>query len=696
MIFHGAYFTVLTMTTPAFSQMSSMDSLANVSLQALYSLRVELAFLLVFGLLYLTGRSTPQAKLQAAVKEQPCKREPGPSPTRRRKGGEGRESRARGGAAWPGQQSVPAEGSSLPLGSGSTTPTRQQKLNDPAWVVAEVLQLSRGQVHHALELYQAAQRAGLKVSDLSETELKQLFTALVTCSIRAGQPEEALNLLRDLQQAEEQSHSTPPEVDLVTTTLVGTGLLASVTKLCTSKQYFTECLAIYDLATSSEKERPGMPAKEEINNMIEDRSVWSCLLFCAVEAKCFQRCPFFFERLKAAGKPSPKDFGNMIRYAATMGESDLALELVREMRVSGVEIDSVVYNTALATCVSADNVDQARALLEDMEKVGGVADVITYNTLAKGYAKAGLMDRCFELYEHMRRQGIEPSQVTYGILLDGCINDNRVDRAAEVYERMVHEGCPMNTVLYTTLIKGFARAGQVDQAMRVYRQMRAEGSVPPDLITFSILIKANCDSSRLDTALKLLEAMVELKLRPDEVIFNNLLGGCVKDSNATLAKRLYQDMTTANIRPSNATFSILIRLYAQCKLLDEAVEMLRNEPNVQNVQPEPRLFSQLVLCCLRERQGRRAIEVYRLMLEHSMPTASAYSSMLGMCVKLNMLDTGVEILSLAAAAGARVDGQDAHALLEAAVRKKKSQCADACSVAMKRLGMQVSSPKLSS
>merc|ERR1719330_1318904 len=241
----------------------------------------------------------------------------------------------------------------------------------------------------------------------------------------------------------------------------------------------------------------------------------------------------------------------------------------------------------------------------------------------------------------MRSHNILPSQVTYGILLDGCINENQVDKAAEVFASMTREGCAMNTVLYTTLIKGFARAGQVDQAMHVYEQMRAERSVPPDLITFSILIKANCDSCRLEAALQLLEAMLDLKLRPDEVIFNNLLGGCVKESKAGLAKRLYEDMVAAGIQPSNATFSILIRLYAQCKLLDEAVEMLRREPAAQGISPEPRLFSQLALCCLRERQGRRAVEVYRLLLEHCSPTASCHSSMLGMCVKLNMLDTAL-------------------------------------------------------
>merc|ERR1719408_764770 len=123
----------------------------------------------------------------------------------------------------------------------------------------------------------------------------------------------------------------------------------------------------------------------------------------------------------------------------------------------------------------------------------------------------------------------------------------------------MNEGGTMNTVLFTTLIKGFARAGEVDQAMGIYAQMRGERNVTPDLITFSILIKANCDADRLEAALQLLEAMMNLNLRPDEVVFNNLLAGCARQGNVQLGKQLYSDMVASGVRPSNATFSILIR-----------------------------------------------------------------------------------------------------------------------------------------
>lgn len=383
----------------------------------------------------------------------------------------------------------------------------------------------------------------------------------------------------------------------------------------------------------------------------------------------------------------------MVRLASLHGDWQLSLNLVREMRDAGIEIDSVIYNTSLATCVAADQVDQARKLLEDMAATEGVADVITYNTLMKGYAKAGRMEQCSELFQELKTKNIAPSQVSYGILLDGFINENQLDRAAQVFSSMSKEGCTMNTVLYTTLIKGFARAGEVDQAMRIYDQMRNERGAPADLITFSILIKANCDIDRLEQALQLLEAMLALNLRPDEVVFNNLLAGCARQANSELGKRLYTDMLASGIRPSNATFSILIRLYHQCKLLEEAVEMLRHEPDKNKVDPEPRLFLQLIQSCIRERQGRRAVEVYEMMMARSVPTASAHSSMMSTCVKLNMYDTAAEILAIAAANGGRVDAQDAGGLLEGAVRKRKTQVAMSVGDSMTKLGLPID-PKL--
>jgi pentatricopeptide repeat protein len=542
----------------------------------------------------------------------------------------------------------------------------RQLLLDSTWLVAQVTNLCRARVQDAMMLYRTALRAGFKPGDMPKEDCRQLYGSLVTSAVRICQVDEAKQLLRDLQS-------------------LGIGIfpsvLASVVKLCTSKHLFGDCLVFYDLVS------------EDPSFVLTDKSIWSCLLFSAIEVRAYDRCNQFFERLKACGVPSQKDYGNMVRLASLHGDWQLSLQLIKDMRQAGVEIDCVVYNTALATCVAADKMEKARDLLEDMKSSEGVADVITYNTLMKGYAKTGQMDQCFELFNSLKASSIQPSQVTYGILLDGLINDNQLERAAEVFSTMNEEGCAMNTVLFTTLMKGFARAGEVDRAMQVYEQMRGVRNMLPDLITFSILIKANCDADRLEEALKLLEAMLQLGLKPDEVVFNNLLTGCAKQSNVELGKRLYADMIATGVRPSNATFSILIRFFQQCKLLEDAVEMLKTDPRKYKVDPEPRLFLQLIQSCIRDRQGRRAVEVYDMMLEHSVPTVSAHSSIISTCVKLNMYDTASEVLAKVAERGGRVDAADAGALLQGAVRKQKTQIASEIKTSMAKLGLPLD-PKL--
>lgn len=566
-----------------------------------------------------------------------------------------------------GRSPVPTKGSFEP--NLSTSPAAQlghiddidpTLLRDPSWLVPQVTHMCRTQLRHSLALYRAALEAGLKLKEVPSNDCQQMFAGLVTSAIRTSHMDETMLLLRDLRQ---QGLG------------VDTSLFLSVVKLCTSKHLFAECLAVYDFMV------------EDASFALTDKSLWSCLLFCAIETRACDRCISLFEGLKACGTPSQKDYGNMVRLASVQGNWQLSLKLVQDMRQEGLEVDSVVYNTALATCVSADQVDQAKGLLEQMECIPGLADVITYNTLMKGFTKAGNVEQCYEVFERLQAKNVTPSQVTYGILLDGFINQNQLERAAEIFNTMISNGGAMNTVLFTTLIKGFARAGEVDQAMKVYEQMRTERNVTPDLITFSILIKANCDSDRLEEALKLLESMANLNLRPDEVVFNNLLTGCARGSNAKLGKRLYADMLASGIRPSNATFSILIRVFQQCKALEEAVEMLETEPAKHKIDPEPRIFWQLIQSCIRERQGQRAVKVYEMLVAQSTPSASAHAGVFTTCTKLNMFDTAAEILGIAAARGFKVDSRDAHALLDSAVRKRKTAVAESIQASMAKLGL---------
>lgn len=617
----------------------------------LHAARVELTFLLVFGVLWFTGRHISWPLGGASKPFKGSRKNVAPSPPAK----SSPALRNRRAETTNFRRHEPLE-DITDIGSVS-----RERLRSSAWLLPQLQYMCRGHVQGALDLYSAALAAGFDLKEVSSSDIHQLFSVFITSLIRAGRGKEAVRLLGDLRAAGE---------------VIGSSLITSLIKLSTSRQMYRESIDIYDFIA------------EDAKFSFDDKSVWSCLIFCSLETKHnFARCKIFFERLRAIGEPTAKDYGNMVRFGAATGEWQLCVRLLREMRSASMNIDSVVYNTTLAACVSGEQLDQARRLLEEMEGGSGsaVADVITYNTLAKGYVKAGKMDQCLEIFQFMRARNIVPSQVSYGILLDGYINDGQVSKAAEVFEMMKSEGCQMNTVLYTTLIKGLARASQVDHAMTMYNQMRTESGAKPDLITFSVLVKANCDAGRLDAALALLTGMMELNLAPDEVVYNNLISGCAKEGNVVLGRRIYKDMVASGTMPSNATFSVMIQLFANGKVLEEAVEMLRSEPKIHGVVAEPRLYSQLALSCLRVRQGQRATEVHEMMLARSVTNEAVHRTLIAMSIRLNMVETGTEILCTAANAGAPVAEADAMELLDASMKRKKTSCTEACRAALDRI-----------
>jgi len=640
--------TIMDMPALSFSDAPS------VAYQVVYTLRVEITFVAGFVFFYLTGLLNFK---RAATSKDIKGRQSFPKVQNRLP---------------PGSKAQPASATTKPetrsisdkdVGALLEKTPDANRLKDAEWLIPKLVQLCQSHCQRSASIFRTALQAGLDLGKVSADERDQLLSALVVSQIRVGIVDDVLlRFLRDLKAYK---------------ITVSEALHVSIVKLCTAKHHFSECLALHDLIADCH------------GSKASDRNLWSCLLFCATEAKAYQRCGLLFKELEKSGGATEKDYWNMFRVCSRQGDAKMTLQLLQKMRADGVVITNVVYNTALATCVACQLIDEARKLLDEMNTFENVTDVITYNTIMKGYANLGLMDDCFHVYEMLVERGIEASQVTYGILLDGCINNKQVDRAAKVFDIITEKGCPMNTVLYTTLVKGFAREGKVDEAMRIYEHMCNDKSAAADVITFSLLLKVNCDADRLEKALELLDGMVKSGLKPDEVIYNNILAGCSKQANTKLAKRLYNDMISSGIKPSNATFSILIRLYSSSKSLDEAVEMLTTEPQRHNVKLEPRLFSQLIQCCIRARQGRRAVEVFEMMAKQGGSSPATNATTLSMCVKLNMLDTAVEILEKAAEHRCRVDSKDAYMLLESLCKKRKSILADACAVAMKALNIPV-------
>merc|ERR1719253_1795871 len=246
-----------------------------------------------------------------------------------------------------------------------------------------------------------------------------------------------------------------------------------------------------------------------------------------------------------------------------------------------------------------------------------IVDVVSYNTVIKGFAQAGMLPRCFDCLQEMRERNLEPDDVTFGTLFDMAISDNDMGAANEVVDLLVRGDRPVDTVMCTLFIKGLVRAQKLPKAMELYEEMKrrnCEGA-RPDIVTYSVLIKAFVDSHDLERALLLVEDLSAAGHTPDDIILTHLLEGCRYVGNHALGKKLFEDILAAGVKPSDFTLITMVKLHGRCGAHDEAYKLVANWEKQYGLKPSVIHYTCLMSGCLRTKNYDQAWRAYLSMRE---------------------------------------------------------------------------------
>jgi len=245
-----------------------------------------------------------------------------------------------------------------------------------------------------------------------------------------------------------------------------------------------------------------------------------------------------------------------------------------------------------------------------------IVDAVSYNTVIKGFAQSGKPTRCFECLHEMRAKGLEPDDITFGTLLDVCIAGSNIGGACEVVDLLVGSDRKMDTVMCTLFIKGLVRANCLPKAIELYEQMRQREGASPDIVTYSVLIKACIDGHDLDRALRLLEDLRSAGRTPDDIILTHLLEGCRHAGNHVLGKKLFTEMVESGIKPSEYTLITMVKLHGRCGAHEEAHDLVANWEARYGAKPSVIHFTCLMSGCLRTKSYDRAWVAYELMCQN--------------------------------------------------------------------------------
>lgn len=285
-------------------------------------------------------------------------------------------------------------------------------------------------------------------------------------------------------------------------------------------------------------------------------------------------------------------YTTMISQCGTQQALRRALELVGEMRSTGIPCNVHTYSALMNVCIKGNELDLALDVYRQMLNEGITPNLVTYNTLIDVYGKTGSWQEAVGVLDALTAQGIAPEIRTYNTAIIACNMSGQAGQALQIYERMLRAGAQPTATTYTALISAYGKSGQLDKALGIFQDMIRRGC-ERNVITYSSLISACEKVGRWKLALSLFHEMHAEGCRPNVVTFNSLIAACAQGAQWEKAQELFNAMPGRGCRPDAVTYGSLITAYARAGQWQRALTAYESMKAV-NCRPDSVVYNTVI------------------------------------------------------------------------------------------------------
>ncbi|CAI5517193.1 unnamed protein product [Closterium sp. Naga37s-1] len=245
----------------------------------------------------------------------------------------------------------------------------------------------------------------------------------------------------------------------------------------------------------------------------------------------------------------------------------------------------------------------------DMEAQGLKPDVVTYTSLMALVVKTAPY-----------RGRSSPSQRSVPPPADPS---HWFERAMELYREMrsPERAVQPDAITFNTLMFAAAQAKLPGKVLEVYGMMVADG-VPPNQITFGILLEAVGSGGRLTAAL-------QVGVCASQEVGGSLpLGGREEGSGEHPRRKVFNEMRASGIPPTTSTFNYLIDACATAPRPDavKAWSLFSEMEGAENVRPNAETFNLLITACTKAGDHDGALKAFGMMRERGYTRAITTST----------------------------------------------------------------------
>ncbi|XP_040989932.1 pentatricopeptide repeat-containing protein At1g76280 isoform X3 [Juglans microcarpa x Juglans regia] len=196
-----------------------------------------------------------------------------------------------------------------------------------------------------------------------------------------------------------------------------------------------------------------------------------------------------------------------------LGAEGMIRELIQYLQVAenlfcrnNTFLGTAIYNTVLHSFVEAKESDMAVEIFKNMKSCGFAPDAATYNIMIDCCSILRCFKSACSLVSMMVRDGFYPQTLTYTALIKILLEDENFDEALNLLDQAFSEGHDLDVLLFNTILRKACERGRIDVIEFIVERMHQE-KIQPDSSTCHYVFSAYVDQGFHSTAVEALQVL---------------------------------------------------------------------------------------------------------------------------------------------------------------------------------------------
>lgn len=285
----------------------------------------------------------------------------------------------------------------------------------------------------------------------------------------------------------------------------------------------------------------------------------------------------------------------MIGACVSNGEPLGALELYREMRVSGVPLDSCTFPCILKACgllndlrcgmethgfaiksgchsvsfvvnslvsmyAKCGDLNGARKLFDVSSKR---EDIVSWNSMISACSTNGQAVEALELFSKMQKLNVSMNTYTFVSALQACEDTVFEKLGKEIHASILKSGHHFDIFVGNALLAMYVRCGKMVDAMRVFNNLEVK-----DNVSYNTMLSGFVQNGLYNEALELFHDMHGRGRKPDEVSVLNIIAASGRLGNGLNGMEIHAYAVKQGLDSNLQIGNTLIDMYARCSCVN--------------------------------------------------------------------------------------------------------------------------------